>query len=81
MPNIVPISDLKNYSDVQHSCDDGVTVCLTKKGRGKYVLQSLSEYERFRATMKLLAELGKDTESVRRESGPSVGETFAGLEN
>ena len=45
MTNIVPISDLKNYSEVLRNCDDGSTVYLTKNGRGKYVVQSLAEYE------------------------------------
>ena len=35
MPSIVPISDLKNYSEVLRSCDQGATVYLTKNGRGK----------------------------------------------
>ena len=34
MTNIVPISDLKNYSEVLRNCDDGSTVYLTKNGRG-----------------------------------------------
>ena len=29
MPSIVPISDLKNYSEVLRACDDGATVYLT----------------------------------------------------
>lgn len=80
MPNIVPISDLKNYSEVLRSCDDGATVYLTKNGRGKYVVQSLVEYERLQATVKLLAELGKGMDSVRREGGLTLDEAFAGLE-
>ena len=81
MPSIVPISDLKNYSEVLRSCDNGATVYLTKNGRGKYVVQSLGEYERLQATVKLLAELGKGMESVRREGGLSIDEAFAGLED
>ena len=80
MPNIVQISDLKNYSEVLRSCDDGATVYLTKNGRGKYVVQSLVEYERLQATVKLLAELGKGMDSVRREGGLTIDEAFAGLE-
>ena len=59
MPSIVPISDLKNYSEVLRSCDQGATVYLTKNGRGKYVVQSISEYEKLQATVRLLAELSK----------------------
>ena len=81
MPSIVPIYGLKNYSEVLRSCDNGATVYLTKNGRGKYVVQSLGEYERLQATVKLLAELGRGAESVRREGGLSVDEAFAGLED
>lgn len=80
MTNIVPISDLKNYSEVLKTCDDGSAVYLTKNGRGKYVVQTLVEYEKLQATVRLLAELGKGVESLRREGGLTVDEAFAGLE-
>ena len=73
--------DAEYYSEVLRACDDGATVYLTKNGRGKYVVQSLTEYERLQATVKLLAELGKGMESVRREGGLSIDEAFAGLED
>lgn len=81
MTNIVPISDLKNYSEVLRSCDDGSTVYLTKNGRGRYVVQSLVEYEKLQATVRLLAELSKGVESIRSEGGLSVDEAFADLED
>ena len=81
MTNIVPISDLKNYSEVLRSCDNGSTVYLTKNGRGRYVVQSLAEYEKLQATVKLLAELSKGVESVRKEGGLTIDEAFAGLED
>ena len=86
MTNIVPISDLKNYSEVLGHCDDGSVVYLTKNGRGKYVVQSLIEYEKLQAAVKLLAELlqkagGKGVESIRNEGTLSVDEAFAGLED
>ena len=81
MTNIVPISDLKNYSEVLSHCDDGDTIFLTKNGRGKYVVQSLAEYERMQASVKLLAELSKGVESIRAEGGLTVDEAFAGLED
>lgn len=81
MTSIVPISDLKNYSEVLRTCDDGSTVFLTKNGRGKYIVQSLAEYEKLQATVKLLAELGKGVESLRSEGSLTVEEAFAGLED
>ena len=80
MTSIVPISDLKNYSDVLRNCDDGSTVYLTKNGRGKYVVLTLEEHEKLQATVRLLAELGRGVESLRQEGGLSIDEAFAGLE-
>ena len=79
MTNIVPISDLRNYSEVLSHCDDGSPVYLTKNGRGKYVVQSMLEYEKLQATVKLLAELAKGVDSFRTEGGLTVDEAFAGL--
>lgn len=81
MTNIVPISDLKNYSDVLRYCDDGSTVYLTRNGRGRYVVQSLAEYEKLQAAVKLLAELSKGVESIRRDDGMTLDDAFAGLED
>lgn len=63
------------------SCDHGATVYLTKNGRGKYVVQSLEDYEKLQASVKLLAELSKGVESYRKEGGLTVDEAFAGLED
>ncbi|MEG0144912.1 MAG: type II toxin-antitoxin system Phd/YefM family antitoxin [Clostridia bacterium] len=80
MMNIVPISDLKNYGEVLRHCDNGAPVYLTKNGRGKYVVQSLAEYEKLQSTVCLLAELSKGVESLRKEGGLTVDEAFSGLE-
>lgn len=74
MPNIVPISDLKNYTEVLSRCDHGSTVYLTENGRCKYVVQTLSEYEKLQATVKLLAELSKGIESICAEGVLTVDE-------
>ena len=80
MTNIVPISDLRNYSEVLRRCDEGSVVYLTKNGRGKYVVQSMEEYEKLKAAAQLLGELSKGVRSVRTEGGLTVEEAFAGLE-
>ncbi len=74
MPNIVPISDLNNYTEVLSQCDNGSTVYLAKNGRCKYVVQSLIEYEKLQATVKLLAELSKGIKSICTEGVLSVDE-------
>ena len=80
MPNILPISDLKNYGEVLSQCDGGSPVYLTKNGRGKYVVQSIAAYEKQVSTIRLLAELGKGVDSLRKEGGLSIDEAFSGLE-
>jgi prevent-host-death family protein len=79
MPQILPISDLKNYGAVLSQCDNGAPVYLTKNGRGKYVVQSLEDYEKQVATIRLLSELAKGVESLRTEGGLTIEEAFAGL--
>ena len=80
MPNILPISDLKNYSEVLSCCDNGAPVYLTKNGRGKYVVQSISDYEKQISTIRLLAELSKGVDSLRKDGGIGIEEAFDGLE-
>ena len=81
MTNIAPISDLRNYCEVLRHCDEGSVVYLTKNGRGKYVVQSMADYEKTQATVQLLAELSKGVESIRNEGALSLDEAFAGLED
>lgn len=79
MPSIIPVSDLKNYGEVLGHCGDGAPVYLTKNGRGKYVVQSMADYEKQQATIRLLTELSRGVESLRREGGLTVDEAFEGL--
>ena len=44
MPNIKPISDLRNYSEVLRDVDVGAPVFLTKNGRGRYVIVDMQDY-------------------------------------
>lgn len=67
MPNIKPVSDLRNYTEVLRDISVGEPVFLTKNGRGKFVILDMEEYERQQATIKLLTELAKGEQSVREE--------------
>ena len=57
MPNIKPISDLRSYTAVLDEVAQGSPVVLTKNGRGRYVIQDISDYERYEAEKTLLAQL------------------------
>lgn len=65
MPNIKPISDLRNYTEVLKEISDGSPVFLTKNGRGEYVILDMEEYDKLRATVKLLSKLEKSEQSAR----------------
>ena len=45
MPNILPVSDLRNYNEVLKNCQVGEPVFLTKNGRGKFVVMDIEDYE------------------------------------
>ncbi|NLT13294.1 MAG: type II toxin-antitoxin system prevent-host-death family antitoxin [Clostridiales bacterium] len=57
MPNIKPVSDLRNYNAVLKDVAIGEPVFLTKNGRGRYALVDIADYEKTQATMKLMSEL------------------------
>ena len=57
MPNIKPVSDLRNYSEVLQDVTEGSPVFLTKNGRGKYAIVDMRDYEKTLATIRLMNEL------------------------
>ncbi len=63
MPNIKPISDLRNYNDVLHDVAVGAPVFLTKNGRGKYAILDIQDFEKTQATLQLMNELAKGRKS------------------
>lgn len=65
MPNIRPVSDLRNYGEVLKEISVDAPVFLTKNGRGKYVILDMEEYERTKATIKLMSQLAKGEASVK----------------
>ena len=54
MPNIKPVSDLRNYTEVLRDIAVGEPVFLTKNGRGRYAIVDIEEYEKTKATLKLI---------------------------
>lgn len=67
MPNIKPISDLRNYSEVLHDVTVGAPVFLTKNGRGKYAIVDIQDYEKDQSTLRLMNELAKGRRSGETE--------------
>lgn len=77
MPNIKPISDLRNYTEVLHDVAVGAPVFLTKNGRGKYVIVDMQDYEETQATLRLMSELEKGRRSGEREGWLSADDVRA----
>lgn len=57
MPNIKPVSDLRNYNEVLKDITVGEPVFLTKNGRGRYAILDIKEYEKLHAELKLISDL------------------------
>ena len=67
MPNIKPISDLRNYTEVLRDVEEGAPVFLTKNGRGRYAIVDMHDYEKAQATIRLMNEIAKGRRSVETE--------------
>ena len=72
MPNIKPISDLRNYGEVLRDVAVGAPVFLTKNGRGKFAILDMRDYERTQAAVRLMNEAAKG-----RKAGEEKGWTSA----
>lgn len=68
MPNIKPISDLRNYGKVLSDVAVDSPVFLTKNGRGEYAVLAMEEYnfyQKLRAKAWLENELRESIESEK----------------
>ena len=72
MPNILPVSDLRNYKNVLSQVAYGNPVYLTKNGRGDYAIVDMKELDELRALKSLFSELEKGEASARREGWISL---------
>lgn len=82
MPNILPVSDLRNYNEVLKNCHIGEPVFLTKNGRGKFVVLDIEDYEKDQAERQLLLKLQEAEEAVQEGSAwLSLEELKAAMKN
>lgn len=65
MPNIRPVSDLRNYKSVLDEVTYGSPVYLTKNGRGDYAVITMKELDELNAMKALIHELAKGEESAK----------------
>lgn len=64
MSKILPISDLRNYTEVLNQVDVNKPVYLTRNGRGTYVISKIDDYDKDTTAETLLAEINKGEESI-----------------
>lgn len=81
MPNIKPVSDLRNYNAVLSDISKGEPVFLTKNGRGRYVILDIDDYEKQCATLKLLSELNKAAKSAETKGWLSEDDADKAIED
>ncbi len=79
MPNIKPVSDLRNYNEVLRDIAVGEPVFLTKNGRGRFVLLDITDYEKTQATIKLLTELTRGQKAGKENEWLSLDEVESSL--
>lgn len=77
MPNIKPISDLRNYTEVLKEVQKDSPVFLTRNGRGCYAVMDIQEYERLRAQVALINELNRGRRSGEEEGWLTAEEVRA----
>jgi len=79
MPNIKPVSDLRNYNEVLRDVSVNAPVFLTKNGRGRYALVDMQDYERMQATIRLMSELSKGEQSAKDQGWLTIDAVEAEL--
>ena len=77
MPNIKPISDLRNYTEVLNEVAENSPVYLTRNGRGEYAIMKMDDLDRLKAMLRLLAFLGEGERSGKEEGWLSSEEVEA----
>ena len=82
MPNIKPISELKNYTSIINQVSYGNRIYLTKNGHGQCAIidmKELDELDKQKALLTLMTKLNEAKESVEREGTISADDLEAEL--
>lgn len=82
MPNIKPISDLRNYSTLLESVSPGEPVYLTRNGHGAYALIDIADQEDYiqtKAALQFMCEMNKGMKAGEEKGWLSADEVKAHL--
>ncbi len=72
MPTILPISDLRNYTEVLHQVDLEKVIYLTRNGRGSYIITKIDDYDPEVARVDLIHEIELGIASMKNEASVDV---------
>jgi len=67
MPNIKPISNSRNHTEVLNEVEKVSPIYLTRNGRGECAIVQPKEYDKLKATVRLLAKLEEGEKSAREK--------------
>ncbi len=70
MPNIKPVSDLRNYTEVLKEVDSSARVYLTRNGHGAYgilTMREIDELDSLKAAYALFSKLRNAEERAAKE--------------
>jgi len=77
MPNIKPISELRNTTEISDLCHKtGEPVFITKNGYGDLVIMSMDTYERSQAMTDIYRKLGESEADLVAGVTPIDGKAF-----
>lgn len=79
MSNIMPVTELRNYNKVLKNCQPGSPVLLTKNGRDRYAILDVADYDKLKASIKLISNLEEGEKSAREEGWLSADDVEAFL--
>ncbi len=83
MPNIKPISELRNYTAVVDEVTYGNRVYLTRNGHGQCAIvdmKELDELDKYKELYQLMTRLKKAEESIAKDGTISADDLRAELE-
>jgi hypothetical protein len=71
MPNIKPVTDLRNYIKIINEVKEDRPVYLTNNGRGEYKIVKLRKVEKLKSSDSLLEKLEKAKKTAKEKGALS----------
>ncbi|WP_319560714.1 type II toxin-antitoxin system Phd/YefM family antitoxin [Marispirochaeta sp.] len=80
MPQIIPIKELRNTTEISRIChENDEPIFVTKNGYGDMVLMSMETYERKMARAELFSKIAEGEEDVRKGNFIASDSVFKSL--